>query len=537
MSERAAARSRRRRQALPDPAVRRTRRAGCCARWMAFRCGWLPARRWASSASPAAASRRWRAWWWACWSRTRAASASAAATSGRRARRAASGAATSRWCSRIPSGSMNPRRTVGASVAEPLWARGVRKTDDEVERMLRLVGLNPKMAARMPHEMSGGQQQRASIARALIAKPALVVHDESVASLDISLQAQILNLLVELQETLGTSYLFISHDLAAVQAISHRVVVMYLGEIVEAATARNFAERPLHPYSVALRNATLMPDPVLERSRAKTVLRGDVPSPMNPPSGCRFRTRCPMAAPVCAEQAPALRDAGGGHLVACHFAPVGAAAADAARLAQLHRGGRLMLRMMAVAAGRDARRAVRGVGAGVRPGFADSRRPDQRHRRPGRRHHAAVRGSAPQPRTRQALAGAVREVAGQRAAGRPGHLAHHRPQRQLGPGAPDPGVGRTGRAVPALLHRAGPAGGHRGGRAREPPARRADPLGVAVRLFGADLRDRHPAAAGGIARGARTCSAWRSPHGRRTRPCMCARWSCRCSPSPSRWPP
>jgi oligopeptide/dipeptide ABC transporter ATP-binding protein len=219
-----------------------------------------------------------------------------------------------------PSGSMNPRRTVGASVAEPLWARGQRNTDAEVERMLRLVGLNPKMAARMPHEMSGGQQQRASIARALIARPALVVHDESVASLDISLQAQILNLLVELQETLGTAYLFISHDLAAVQAISHRVVVMYLGEIVEAATARNFAQRPLHPYSVALRNATLMPDPVLERSRSKTVLRGDVPSPMNPPSGCRFRTRCPLAAPVCAEQAPALGDAGGGHLVACHFA-------------------------------------------------------------------------------------------------------------------------------------------------------------------------------------------------------------------------
>jgi oligopeptide/dipeptide ABC transporter ATP-binding protein len=219
-----------------------------------------------------------------------------------------------------PAGSMNPRRSVGASVAEPLWARGIRATDQEVERMLRLVGLSPKMASRMPHEMSGGQQQRASIARALIAKPALVVHDEAVASLDISLQAQILNLLVELQETMGTSYLFISHDLAAVQAISHRVVVMYLGEIVETATAADFAGRPLHPYSVALRNATLMPDPVLERSRSKIVLRGDVPSPMNPPSGCRFRTRCPQAAARCAEEAPALRDAGAGHLVACHFA-------------------------------------------------------------------------------------------------------------------------------------------------------------------------------------------------------------------------
>lgn len=224
-----------------------------------------------------------------------------------------------------PAGSMNPRRTVGASVAEPLWARGERQTDGEVERMLRLVGLNPKMASRMPHELSGGQQQRASIARALIARPALVVHDEAVASLDISLQAQILNLLVELQETLGTSYLFISHDLAAVQAISHRVIVMYLGEVVESAPADAFSRRPLHPYSLGLRSATLAPDPVLERSRPAFVLRGDVPSPMNPPSGCRFRTRCPLAKALCAEQAPRLRDAGDGHLVACHFAPEGSA--------------------------------------------------------------------------------------------------------------------------------------------------------------------------------------------------------------------
>jgi oligopeptide/dipeptide ABC transporter ATP-binding protein len=218
-----------------------------------------------------------------------------------------------------PSGSMNPRRTVGASVAEPLWARGIRNTDDEVARMLGLVGLNPNMAARMPHQMSGGQQQRASIARALIANPALVVHDEAVASLDISLQAQILNLLVELQERLGTSYVFISHDLAAVQAISHRVVVMYLGEIVESATAQAFAGRPQHPYSIALRNATLLPDPVLERNRPDLVLRGDVPSPMNPPSGCRFRTRCPLADARCAALAPPPRDVGGGHLVVCHF--------------------------------------------------------------------------------------------------------------------------------------------------------------------------------------------------------------------------
>jgi oligopeptide/dipeptide ABC transporter ATP-binding protein len=218
-----------------------------------------------------------------------------------------------------PASSMNPRRTVGASVAEPLWARGIRKTDDEVARMLALVGLDPKMAARMPHQMSGGQQQRASIARALIANPALVVHDEAVASLDISLQAQILNLLVELQERLGTSYVFISHDLAAVQAISHRVAVMYLGEIVETATALAFAQRPRHPYAIALRNATLVPDPVIERNRPDLVLRGDVPSPMNPPSGCRFRTRCPLAEARCAAEAPKLLDAGEGHLVACHF--------------------------------------------------------------------------------------------------------------------------------------------------------------------------------------------------------------------------
>ena len=218
-----------------------------------------------------------------------------------------------------PAGSMNPRRTVGASVAEPLSARGIRNTDDEVARLLNLVGLSPKMAQRMPHQMSGGQQQRASIARALIAKPALVVHDEAVASLDISLQAQILNLLVELQERLGTSYVFISHDLAAVQAISHRVMVMYLGEVVELATAQAFVDRPRHPYSIALRNATLLPDPVLERTRPALVLRGDVPSPINPPTGCRFRTRCPLAEAICATQAPALLDVGGGHRVACHF--------------------------------------------------------------------------------------------------------------------------------------------------------------------------------------------------------------------------
>lgn len=238
--------------------------------------------------------------------------------------RGAAGAERRQQCQMVfqnPAGSMNPRRSVGASVVEPLQARGQRQTEDAMVQMLQRVGLPPQFAVRLPHQLSGGQQQRASIARALIANPTLVVHDEAIASLDISLQAQILNLLVELQEDLGTAYLFISHDLAAVQAISHRVMVMYLGEVVETASAADFAQHPQHPYSIALGNATLAPDPQIERQRSAIVLRGDVPSPMNPPSGCRFRTRCPMAQAVCAEQRPLLRDFGPGHRVACHFVP------------------------------------------------------------------------------------------------------------------------------------------------------------------------------------------------------------------------
>ena len=236
--------------------------------------------------------------------------------------RGAAGAARRRSLQMVfqnPAGSMNPRRTIGAAIEEPLRARGIKATGDRVAEILSLCGLKPEMATRMPHEMSGGQQQRACIARALIAEPALVVHDESVASLDISLQAQILNLLVDLQDRLGVAYLFISHDLAAVQAISHRVAVMYLGEVVETASADQFAERLLHPYSVALRRAALLPDPEIEQRRTDIVLSGDVPSPMNPPSGCRFRTRCPLAEKRCEDEKPALTDVGGGRLVACHF--------------------------------------------------------------------------------------------------------------------------------------------------------------------------------------------------------------------------
>ncbi|MEV8148085.1 ABC transporter ATP-binding protein [Arthrobacter sp. NPDC080073] len=218
-----------------------------------------------------------------------------------------------------PASSMDPRRTVGQAIAEPLRSRRARTSDDRIAEVLSLVGLKPEMAGRMPHQLSGGQQQRAAIARSLIADPSLVVHDESIASLDISIQAQILNLIVDLQDRLGVSYLFISHDLAAVQAISHRIVVMYLGEIVEAATSEQFVARPLHPYSVALRASALTPDPRIERHRDSVVLEGDVPSPLFPPTGCRFRTRCPLAQKICEEIKPPLAPAGDGRMVSCHF--------------------------------------------------------------------------------------------------------------------------------------------------------------------------------------------------------------------------
>ncbi len=236
--------------------------------------------------------------------------------------------------SQNPAGSMNPRRSVGASIAEPLQARGIRDCHDQVAGMLTKVGLNPDFASRRPHQLSGGQQQRASIARALIANPSLVVHDESIASLDISLQAQILNLLLDLQQDFGTSYLFISHDLAAVQTISHRIIVMYLGEVVEATTAREFVRQTFHPYSYSLRSATLLPDPERERARSTVLLKGDVPSPLDPPAACRFHTRCPLAADICRTEKPALRQLAPEHFAACHFPEKAAALAESAEGAQ-----------------------------------------------------------------------------------------------------------------------------------------------------------------------------------------------------------
>jgi oligopeptide/dipeptide ABC transporter ATP-binding protein len=217
-------------------------------------------------------------------------------------------------------GSLDPRMRIRDIVGEGLAVHGLPRSEraGRVASVLERVGLGPETLRRYPHQFSGGQRQRIGIARALVLQPKLVVADEPVSALDVSIQSQVLNLLVELKQVFGLTYLFVAHDLAVVGYIADRIAVMYLGKVVEMTTSADLFERPLHPYTVALLSAIPTPEP--GRKRSRIILTGDVPSPIDPPSGCRFRTRCPLAQAVCADVEPPLTDHGGGHVAACHFA-------------------------------------------------------------------------------------------------------------------------------------------------------------------------------------------------------------------------
>ena len=221
-----------------------------------------------------------------------------------------------------PYSSLNPRMTVGEIIAEPLKVHGIAKGSESLEKvreLLDMVGLNPDFVTRYPHEFSGGQRQRIAIARALAVNPEFIICDEPISALDVSIQAQIVNLLEELQSRLGLTYLFIAHDLSMVRHISHRVAVMYLGKMVELTERDRLYENPQHPYTKALLSAVPIPDPEVEERRSRIIMEGDVPSPLSPPKGCNFNTRCPIAEDRCFEEDPEFRQISEGHWCACHL--------------------------------------------------------------------------------------------------------------------------------------------------------------------------------------------------------------------------
>jgi oligopeptide transport system ATP-binding protein len=223
-----------------------------------------------------------------------------------------------------PYASLNPRLTVGEIISDPLLvykeARTKKDIEERVAQLLNLVRMNPSYINRYPHEFSGGQRQRIGIARALALQPELIVCDEPISALDVSIQAQVANLLVELQRKFNLTYLFIAHDLSMVRHLCERVAVMYLGLIVEVANRDEFYHHPLHPYTKALLSAVTIPDPFVEEKRRRTILKGEIPSPIDPPSGCRFHTRCPIAVARCSQDIPEMRELSPNHFVACHLA-------------------------------------------------------------------------------------------------------------------------------------------------------------------------------------------------------------------------
>jgi len=222
-----------------------------------------------------------------------------------------------------PYASLNPRMTVGNIIGEPLEVHNIYSSRAErrerVQELLRVVGLNPYFVNRYPHEFSGGQRQRIGVARALAVNPEFIVCDEPISALDVSIQAQIINMLEDLQGEFGLTYLFIAHDLSVVRHISDRIAVMYLGKLAELADRDELYRNPMHPYTQALLSAVPIPDPVIEEKRQRIILEGDVPSPANPPKGCNFSTRCPRVMDVCHEENPEFKDVGGGHWVACYL--------------------------------------------------------------------------------------------------------------------------------------------------------------------------------------------------------------------------